>query len=41
MVEVSAKMGTNVDHLLEMILIKAEMMELKANPDRLGTRGSC
>ena len=35
MVDVSAKMGTNVDQLLEMILIKAEMMELKANPDRL------
>ncbi|MCX5781668.1 MAG: translation initiation factor IF-2 [Elusimicrobia bacterium] len=35
MVEVSAKMGTNVERLLEMILIKAEMMELKANPDTL------
>jgi len=35
MVEVSAKIGTNVEHLLEMILIKAEMMELKANPERL------
>lgn len=32
MVEVSAKTGQGVDDLLEMILIQAEMMELKANP---------
>jgi translation initiation factor IF-2 len=30
---ISAKAGTNVDHLLEMILLQAEMMELKADPD--------
>lgn len=33
MVEVSAKTGNGIDNLLEMILIQAEMMELKANPD--------
>ncbi len=33
MVEVSAKTGKNVDSLLEMILLQAEMMDLKANPD--------
>jgi translation initiation factor IF-2 len=30
--EVSAKKGTGVDHLLELILLQAEMLELKANP---------
>jgi len=34
-VELSAKAGTNVDQLLEKILIEAEIMELKANPNRL------
>lgn len=33
-VEVSAKKGTNIDQLLEMVLLVAEMKELKANPDR-------
>ena len=33
-VPVSAKQGTNIDQLLEMINITAEVMELKANPDR-------
>lgn len=33
-VPVSAKAGTNIDTLLEMILLVAEMEELKANPDR-------
>lgn len=33
-VAVSAKAGTNIDSLLEMILLVAEMEELKANPDR-------
>lgn len=33
-VEVSAKQGTNIDTLLEMVLLVAEMKELKANPDR-------
>jgi len=33
-VSVSAKTGAGIDHLLEMILLQAEVMELKANPDR-------
>jgi len=33
-VEISAKTGAEVDRLLEMILLQAEMMELKANPNR-------
>jgi len=37
-VEVSALTGKNMDHLLEMILLQAEMMELKANP-RAKARG--
>lgn len=35
-VEISAKQKINIDKLLEMIALQAEMMELKANPDRLG-----
>ena len=35
-VEISAKKKINIDKLLEMISLQAEMMELKANPDRLG-----
>lgn len=31
-VEISAKMGTNVDDLLETVLLEAEMMDLKAKP---------
>jgi len=38
-VEISAKTGKNVEILLEKILLEAEMLELKANPDRL-TRGT-
>jgi translation initiation factor IF-2 len=34
MVEMSAKTGAGVDKILEMILLQAEMMELKGNPDR-------
>jgi translation initiation factor IF-2 len=34
MCEVSAKKGIGIDHLLEMILLKAELMDLKSNPDR-------
>jgi len=34
-VAVSAKTGQGIDNLLEMILLQAEIMELKANPDRL------
>lgn len=38
-VQVSAKQNQNIDTLLEMVILVAEMMELKANPDRnaLGT----
>lgn len=32
MVEISAKSGKGIDDLLEMILLQAEIMELKANP---------
>jgi translation initiation factor IF-2 len=35
-VEVSAKELTNIDTLLEMILLQAEMMEVKANPNKPG-----
>ncbi len=35
MVEVSAKTGEGIDNLLEMIQLLAEILELKANPDRL------
>ncbi|MBR5315621.1 MAG: translation initiation factor IF-2, partial [Firmicutes bacterium] len=34
-VPVSAKTGDGITNLLEMILLQAEMMELKANPNRL------
>jgi translation initiation factor IF-2 len=33
-VELSAKAGTNVDKLLERILLEADILDLKANPDR-------
>lgn len=32
--EIAAKKGLNVDKLLEKILLEAELLELKANPDR-------
>ena len=32
--EISAKKGINVDQLLEKVLLEAEMLELKANPNR-------
>jgi translation initiation factor IF-2 len=32
--EISAKMGNNMDVLLEKVLLQAEMLELKANPNR-------
>ena len=37
--DVSAKKGTGVEHLLEMVLLQAEVLDLKADPDRraLGT----
>jgi len=33
--EISAKQGLNIDKLLEKVLLEAEILELKANPDRL------
>lgn len=38
-VEISAKMKTNIDKLLEMILIQSEILDLKANP-KLSAKGS-
>jgi len=35
--EISAKVGTNVDLLLEKVLLEAEMLSLQANPSRLAT----
>jgi translation initiation factor IF-2 len=35
-VEISAKKGTNVEKLLEMILLSTELLELKADPSRRG-----
>ncbi len=32
--EISAKNGTGIDDLLEKVLLEAELLELKANPDR-------
>ncbi|MEO8634901.1 MAG: translation initiation factor IF-2 [Gemmatimonadales bacterium] len=34
---ISAKKGTNVEQLLEQVLLQAELLDLKANPDRAGT----
>jgi translation initiation factor IF-2 len=34
MVPVSAKKRLNIDHLLEMVLLAADVLELKANPDK-------
>ncbi|NLY19598.1 MAG: translation initiation factor IF-2 [Clostridiaceae bacterium] len=33
-IPISAKQGTNIDQLLEMVLLTADILELKANPDR-------
>jgi translation initiation factor IF-2 len=33
-VEISAKKGTNVEKLLELILLQADLLDLKADPDR-------
>lgn len=33
-VKISAKLGQNVDELLEMILLQSDMLELKANPNQ-------
>ncbi len=35
--DISAKKGINVNELLEKVLLEAEMLELKANPDRKAT----
>ena len=35
--EISAKKGTNVDKLLEKVLLEAELLDLKANPNRRAT----
>lgn len=34
-VEISAKHGTNIEQLMEKILLEAEILDLKANPERL------
>ena len=36
-VHVSAKQAEGIDELLEMVLLQAEVLELKANPDKLAT----
>lgn len=35
--EISAKFGNNVDLLLEKVLLQAELLDLKANPDRVAS----
>jgi len=35
--EISAKQGINIDELLEKVLLEAELLELKANPDKNAT----
>jgi translation initiation factor IF-2 len=35
--QISAKKGTNIDALLDAILLQAEILDLKANPDRRAT----
>jgi translation initiation factor IF-2 len=35
--EISAKRGTNVDQLLDAVLLQSEILDLKANPDRHAT----
>jgi translation initiation factor IF-2 len=35
--EISAKKGTNIELLLEKILLESELLEVKANPDRYAT----
>jgi len=35
--EISAKKGLNVDKLLEKVLLETDLLELKANPDRLAS----
>src|SRR5260370_11249100 len=35
--EISAKKGTNVQALLDQVLLQAELLDLKANPDKRAT----
>ena len=35
--EINSKLGTNIDTLLEKILLEAEMLDLKANPNKQGS----
>ncbi len=35
--EINAKQGTNIDTLLEKVLLEADLLELKANPNKPGT----
>jgi translation initiation factor IF-2 len=35
--EISAKAGTNIDSLLDKVLLEAEMLELKGNPNKLAS----
>jgi translation initiation factor IF-2 len=35
--EISAKSGTNIEQLLEKVLLEAEILELKANPNKKAT----
>ncbi|MEO5817548.1 MAG: translation initiation factor IF-2 [Gemmatimonadaceae bacterium] len=35
--EISAKKGTNIDTLLEQVLLQAELLDLKSNPDKRAT----
>ena len=32
--EISAKMGTNIDQLMEKVILESELLDLKANPDK-------
>jgi len=34
--EINSKQGTNIDTLLEKVLLEAELLDLKANPNKLG-----
>ena len=38
--EISAKKGIGVDELMEKVLLEADMLDLKANPNRKGTGGT-
>jgi translation initiation factor IF-2 len=35
--DISAKKGVNIDRLLEKVLLQADMLDLKANPDKMAT----